>query len=291
MTKLIDNIDDLRNFVGIVDHGGLTAAVSALETPKSTLSRRLAGLEAHVGTRLINRSERSFQLTEAGSIVYGHAVRILAEIERLREAIQPGEPAGLLRITTSYALAINVLGPLLPAFMEMYPRIEIDLEASSQLRDLARDDFDIALRAGPLSGGASVAKRLGKSEIGLFASPAFLSRVGETAETVSSRPIIGLNRNGKRQQAAEGMTAERDRRSKLHFNDPQLIKAQLLSGFGTGWLPVWMASPELEAGQLLRCRPELSFRGGELFVLYNSRKDMPAKTRVFVDFLAERINR
>jgi DNA-binding transcriptional LysR family regulator len=252
IVKPITDLDDLRNFIGIVDHGGLSAAVAALGMPKSTISRRLSSLEERVGSRLIDRSAHSFRLTETGSTFYGYAQRILEEVTRMTEAMQPGEPSGILRITTGYGLAVEVLGPIIPEFLRRYPQINIDLEASSELRDLARDDFDLALRAGPLTGGSLVARRLGKSEIGLFASPEYLTNTGNTVKSISSRPTIGLNRSGKRNQLAdEKIRSAAVPRPRLVVNDPLLIKIQLLAGAGTGWLPIQMTRDDVAAGRLV----------------------------------------
>lgn len=286
----IGDIDDLRSFVGIVDHGGLTAAVAALGTTKSTLSRKLAGLETPLGSRLIDRNAHSFRLTDAGMTVYEYATRILAEVDRLEDAMQPSDPAGLLRVTTTYGLAMTALGPVLPEFLLQFPEIDIDLEASSQRRDLSREDFDVAVRAGELSGGALIARRLGKADIGLFASPAYLASVGETERSLSTHPTIGLNRDNRRPYALEGSkTTNVQPRSRLWFNDPLLIKSQLIAGLGSGWLPLHLAHVDVTAGRLVRCKPEHTLTGPEVFALFPSRKDIPMKTRVFIDFLAERL--
>jgi DNA-binding transcriptional LysR family regulator len=286
----VSDLDDLRSFVGIVDQGGLTAAVETLGIPKSTLSRKLAALEAQVGARLIDRSAHSFRLTEAGTTVYRYASRILSEVAQLAEAMQPGEPSGLLRITTSYGLAAETLGPILPEFLARFPKIDIDLDASSQLRDLKRDDFDVALRVGPLTGGALIARRLGPTRIGLFASPAYLTASGQTADSLESRPTIGLNRDGRRQYGPDGPKTSGKPHCRLRLNDPLLIKQHVVAGHGSGWLPIHMTQDDVLAGRLVHCRPDLSLDGGEVFVLFHGHKDLPAKTRVFVDFLVERLN-
>jgi len=285
---IINDLDDLRSFASIADLGGVTAAAAALGIPKSTLSRRLSALETKIGARLFDRSAHRFRLTEAGATVYRHSARILAEVTTLAEAMSPGEPSGLLRITTTFALAMESLSPILPEFLARFPKIDIDLEASSQLRDLVREDFDVALRAGPLSGGSLTARRLGQSRIGLFASQVFLEAIGKTPDTLDARPTIGLNRNGRRHYGPDGTLPGRAPSCRLRFNDPALIKTHLVAGQGSGWLPVQMAAADVAAGRLVRCRPELSLDGGEVFALFHGSKDVTPKTRVFVDFLADR---
>lgn len=286
----IDDVDKLRTFVSVADHGGLAGAVVALGAPKSTLSRKLAALEAQVGARLIDRSGRRFRLTEAGATAYRHAIRILAEVEHLHDALQGGEPSGLLRVTTTLGLAAEILGPILPDFLERYPKIDVDLEANSQLRDLARDDFDVALRAGPLTGGSMTAKRLGVMEVGLFAAPAYLERINAEPQTVSARATLSLNRDGRRRQSPPNAAGgERSPRSRLSVNDPLLLRAHVVAGNGTAWLPLYMCKGDLASGRLVRCRPNETLRGAELFALFPGQKDIREKTRAFVDFLADRL--
>jgi len=242
-----------------------------------------------IGLVLFDRATHSFRLTDSGTMVHRHAKQILAQVADLAEALRPGEPSGLLRITTSFALASETLGPILPDFLARYPRVDVDLEASSQLRDLARDDFDVALRSGPLSGGALTARRLGQARIGLFAAPSYLAAIDKTPDTIDSRPTIGLNRNGRRHHGPDGTEPGRKPVCRLRFNDPQLIKVSVVAGHGSGWLPIHMAAVDVASGRLVRCKQKLSLDGGEIFALFHGNKDVPAKTRAFIDFLVEKL--
>jgi DNA-binding transcriptional LysR family regulator len=287
---MLGDIDDLRTFVILVDQGGLSAAVDTLGIPKSTLSRRLTSLESRVGGRLLDRNAHTFRLTEKGKILYAYATRILGEVEQLQEALQPNEPSGLLRVTTTFALATNLLIPILPEFLRLHPKIDVDLETSAQLRDLTREDFDVALRAGPLSGGSLTAKRLGKTELGLYATPAFLQDNGQTFETVDLKPTLHLNRSGRRYHGPDGISlTDRRPRCRWTLNDPMLMKTAVLTGFGTAWLPVYMCREDVQMGHLVRCRPEETISGNEVFALFQKSKDMSAKVRLFIDFLADNL--
>ena len=287
----IDDIQDLRRFVGIVNQGGLTAAVKTLGTPKSTLSRTLSALEDQVGARLVERTSQRFQLTEAGAVFYRHALRIIDELALMEDALQSGEPSGHLRITTGFAFAVEALGPILPEFLARYPRISVHVEGESGLRDLEREPFDVAIRSGPLTGASLIAKRLGKTELGLFASPAYLTRIGVTTTSISSRPTIGLSRAGDRDPIETKNNGHRRERPRLVVNDPFLLKSHLIAGFGSGWLPLPMALKDVAVGKLVRCRPRLTRDGGEVFALFPKRTKMPLKTRVFIDFITQHLKR
>lgn len=272
----LKDLDDLRAFVAIVDKGGLSAAMQVTGSPKSTLSRRLGHLEAAVGARLLDRTTRGIRLTEAGSTVYHYAARILQDLARLDEATRPGPPSGLLRVTCSFTLAAVALRPILPEFLARYPAIDLELDAASQRRDHGRDDFDVALRAGPLSGGAMIARRLGRIEIGLFAAP------GLAADAPPHQVEVMLA--GARPSGPHGRP-----RSRLAMNDPLLVKGLVIDGFGAAWLPTYLCTHDVAAGRLVQRTSAERHSSAEVFALYPGRKDMPAKSRAFIDFLIERL--
>lgn len=283
------DIDELATFVRVIDHKGVSAAALAMGRPKSSVSRKLASLELRLGARLVDRGARNIRLTETGRIVYDHAVRALAELDLISDAVRPGETRGLLRITSTFALVDTVLRPILPRFLEHYPGIRVEIEASNRLNDLVRDDFDVALRAGALNGGALIARRLATVSIGLFASPDYLSRKGNPdPESPAEDEVIGLVRDlpPSKPEARGAKASERSAHPRLSLNDPLLIKRVVLDGMGLGWLPLYLCRDEVADGRLIRCLPERTIKGPEVYALFSGRRDLPAKTRVFVDFLA-----
>lgn len=290
MSLDVGDVEDLRAFVAIVDSNGLTAAARVLRMPKSTISRKLAALEGRLGFRLLERSSRSVRVTEAGTSVYHYAQRIIDEIELLSNALKPGEAQGLLRVTCSFSLAASLLRPLLASFLDQYPSIDIELEASSNLSDLVRSDFDVALRAGALTGGSMIARRLGQVDVGLFASPEWLRRNDAEPATlnVQTGNRLGLLRSGTKFRSERSASKPSDvRRPRLSLNDPFLIKGQVLEGFGIAWLPTYLCRAEIKVGSLVRCRPDETLHGAEVFALHPGRREMPPKSRVFIDHLID----
>lgn len=283
------DIDELATFVRVVDHKGLSAAAIAMGRPKSSVSRKLASLELRLGARLVDRGARNIRLTETGRIVYDHAVRALAELNLISDAVRPGEARGLLRVTSTFALVDTVLRPILPRFLKHYPAIQLEIEASNRLNDLVRDDFDVALRAGALNGDTLIARRLAAVSIGLFASPDYLLRNGNLdPDSLADDEVIGLVRHlpPSKPKARGAKATDAPAHPRLSMNDPLLIKRMVLDGIGLGWLPLYLCRDEIADGRLIRCLPERTIEGPEIFALYSGRRDLPAKIRVFVDFLA-----
>src|SRR5688572_14984588 len=126
----MQDLNDLRFFAAVVEHGGYAAAERALGIPKSRLSRRITQLEADLGVRLLQRSTRKFAVTEIGQDVYRHAQGMLAEAQAAREAVErvSAEPRGLVRVATPVALAQRMVAPLLPDFMAAYPQVRVLLQ-------------------------------------------------------------------------------------------------------------------------------------------------------------------
>ncbi|MDX2234410.1 MAG: LysR substrate-binding domain-containing protein [Hyphomonadaceae bacterium] len=161
--------------------------------------------------------------------------------------------------------------------------MDVEIEAISRRNDLLRDDFDVAVRAGLLSGGALIARRLAEVSVGLFASPSYLARHdAPTARTLASHAMVGLVGQSL---ATTDYGSGPLRRQRLSTNDPLLIKGFVLDGFALGWLPLYLCRAEIAEGRLIRCLPERTISGPEVFALFHGRPEAPVKVRAFVDFL------
>jgi DNA-binding transcriptional LysR family regulator len=172
------NLNDLQMFMQVIDHGGFTAASKVLGTPKQTLSKRVAELERRAGVRLIQRTSRSFTVTELGRELYRHAVAMVTEAGAAEDLIKGrlAEPSGLVRITAAIPTVQTQLAPLLPRIATAYPKIRIELHASDRFVDVVQEGYDIALRAHfvPLPDSDLVQRRLGTEYFWLVASPSYL---------------------------------------------------------------------------------------------------------------------
>jgi DNA-binding transcriptional LysR family regulator len=149
------DLNDFRDFVRIVECGGLTAASRNLDVPKSTVSHRLQQLEAALGVRLVNRTSRRLGMTDAGDVFYRHAVAMLERADLAESAVRErlAEPSGTIRFTTAVATSLFSMRQILPDFIHRYPKINVIQHISDEQIDIAGGSYDLALRShtGPLS--------------------------------------------------------------------------------------------------------------------------------------------
>jgi DNA-binding transcriptional LysR family regulator len=154
------DLEDLRSFVEVVETGGFNRAARRLGVSKSIVSRRIARLEADLGTRLVNRTTRGISPTETGLELKARSERILAELEEAREAVvrQVDGVVGRLRLSLPLSFGVRHVAPLLAEMAQRHPRLELDVSYSDRLVDLIGERFDAAIRIGVLQDSSLVAR-------------------------------------------------------------------------------------------------------------------------------------
>jgi DNA-binding transcriptional LysR family regulator len=148
LSRATYDLNDLFYFAEVVDRGSFAAASRALSIPKSRLSRRIAELETRLGVRLLQRTTRKLWLTPVGEQFHRHCVAIREDARAAVDAIAllQAEPRGTIRVACPVALAQSTLAPMLPAFLDRYPQVRVDLRVSNRAVDLAEEGFDVAFR-------------------------------------------------------------------------------------------------------------------------------------------------
>jgi DNA-binding transcriptional LysR family regulator len=284
-------------FVKVAQLGSFTRAAKAMSMPKSTVSRWVGELEATLGARLLERSTRSLRLTEAGSVYYEHASRVVHELEQAERAVTETqtEPKGTLRITAANALNAY-LSRLVASFMARYPEVDVITHLTPRVVDLIEEGFDVALRGGMLSDSNLVARRIVADRIRLYASPAYLERHGapETPEDLARHLCIVL---GERLDTEWTLVAARATvrvriQGRLASDDLGFTRQALLDGTGIGLSPDYFVYDDVISGKLAPVLGDYSLPpGGGLYVVYPSHRFVPAKTRAFVDFAVSHLAR
>jgi DNA-binding transcriptional LysR family regulator len=176
----MEDLNLLRLFVQVTDQGSFSAVARSTRTTPSAISRQISRLEENLGTRLLQRTTRQQELTEAGEIYLRHARQIIEDVDAARHAVTrlSGAPSGVLRVTAEADLAVTLLSPVLPEFLETYPNLRVHVHTSSVMEDLISRGIDVAIRVGHLADSSLIAKRLTMSRSLLVASPEFLRREG-----------------------------------------------------------------------------------------------------------------
>ncbi len=291
------DLADLRVFTRIADLGSLSAAARALGMPKSSASRSLVRLEAVAGAALIERSTRHMHLTDAGRLLRRHARRILDDVGEAENALTGliGMPRGTLRVSVRFTFAAGPLAPMLPGFLARYPDVRVALSIDNRNVDLLAEDFDVAIRVGPLPDSDLIARRLMTVALWTCASPAYLALRGTptTVEDLSRHELIGRvdRRAAWRFQAPGGAVREIEVVPGTVIPEPAVLQTVLIGGAGIGRLPDFYAAEAVARGALVRLLPEHQVDSADVHALYPSHRSLSAKVRVFIDALAEHLGR
>lgn len=286
--------NDLLLFAHVVDTGSFSRAAERAGLPKSTISRRIAALEALLGERLLLRTTRKLTVTDFGHSVLVHAHQVANEIEATASLAQhrQAEPSGRLRVSMPNDFANIVLVSLLAEFVEKYPAISLELDLSPRRVDLIGENFDLAIRMGNLPDDASLAARqVAVFSTGLYASPVYLKRHGIPSEpealmehdtlrllTRSGEPEIWKLRRGEARW--EGIPPGR-----ATANAPEVLMRLALAGAGITSVNDHFVQPYVLSGELTPVLSDWTLPATTAWAVFPGRRLMPARTRVFLDAL------
>src|SRR5688500_9072664 len=286
--------NDLMLFARVVDAGSFSRAAERAGLPKSTVSRRVAMLEAQLGERLLLRTTRKLTVTDFGHSVLEHAHQVLAEVEAASALAQQRQvkPSGRLRVSMPADFANGVLAQLLSEFAAKHPAITLELDLTARRVDLIGENFDLAIRIGDLADDASLAaRRLAIFAGGLYASPAYLKRRGTPQEpealmehdalrilTRSGEPMRWVLTRGAARW--EGIPPGR-----ATANSPDLLMRMARDGAGICAGGHHFVEPYLRSGELEPVLEDWSLPPAVAWAVFPGRRLMPARTRVFLDTL------
>jgi DNA-binding transcriptional LysR family regulator len=288
--------NDLLLFARIVEAGSFSMAAQRLDLPKSTVSRRIAMLEASVGERLLQRTTRRLMLTEFGASLLEHARKVAEEVEAAGALAlhRQAEPSGKLRISMPQDFANVVMADMIPRFMDRYPAVSLEMDLSPRRVDLVAENFDIAIRMGDLPEDSTLAaRRIALQQFGLYAAPSYLARRGlpEQPDDLLRHDLLCiLSRSG----GAVPWILQRGKvrwekalTARLTANSPQLLTKIACSGAGIAASTDFIVSKYVQRGELVRVLPEWDMPVATGWAVFPGRRLMPAKTRAFLDTLDE----
>lgn len=289
----------MRAFVRVIDAGSFAGAAREMNQSPAVVTRLVADLEEHLGARLINRTTRRLALTDIGEAYLERTRAILTEVEEAEALASSAtsEPRGHLRVLAPPAFAVHQLAKHLPAFHEQYPKVTIELAAPGPVEgmDEAFDVTILSVARRPLDGDF-VARRLARSEVIACAAPAYLDRRGRPQhpgelsghdamlpsflrEVSFVRGLFGDDEPGG--ETVSIATA----RPLLGTTHIDLLYAAALHGLGIAALPSFMIEDALMEHALERVLPQWRMQSYDIWAAMPSRKFVPARTRVFLDFL------
>jgi DNA-binding transcriptional LysR family regulator len=281
-------------FVAVVENDGFSAASRTLGISKSAVSKRISQLEKHLGVQLLHRTTRKLSLTEAGERYLEHAAQALTAAGRAEDAVTElqGEPQGKLKISSPMSFGRLHVAPLIPKFMQRYPKLKIDLTMDDRNIDLVAGGIDVAIRSGEMPDSTLIARKLAPLRQVLCASPGYVELYGMpvTPPELTERNCILFSYSGD----ANEWTLNKDGRSEAvlvsgnyRVNNSEAILVALREGIGIGRLPTFVAGPDLKAGNLVRILESYHIPDHTFYAIFPERQYLPAKVRVFLDFAIE----
>jgi DNA-binding transcriptional LysR family regulator len=294
------DLNSLVLFYEVVNARSITRAAEILRMPKSTISRKLTLLEQQVGGILLKKGQRYLVPTEAGTLLYNHCSRLVAEVESagLDTAELQSELRGTLRVSIPIDFGIAWLSRALAEFILKYPEIHLEVEVNSRLVNPRDEPYDLTIQLGPLKESGLTYRRLATITRGLYASPAYIARNGMpvSVETFAAHDCIVTDQQrqdgvwnfvNKSNKAKHRLTTVE---GKVVINNIGVARELAIGGVGLGMLPNIMCKNDVKANRLVRILPDWEGPPMHATALILSRKGIPNKTRALLDFLSDRLN-
>jgi DNA-binding transcriptional LysR family regulator len=293
----MQSLSHLDSFVRTADAGSFSAAARQLGLTPAAVSKNVARLEAGLGVRLFQRSTRRLTLTDGGERLL-HEVR--GALGTLTDAVNgiaedDREPAGTLKVSMGQAFGRTYIVPLLGGFLQRYPKVLPDWHFDNRQVDLIGEGFDAAIGGGIEFSPGVVARELARIHIVATASPGYLATRPAVHHPSALAAFDGILRRssptgrvrGWVMRNAKGEEAAPEMRTRAIFSDPEAMCQAALMGLGIALLPMPFAAPWLQSGGLVRVLPGWWADGGPVSLYYPSKKQLPARTRVFVDHVVQ----
>lgn len=294
----MDLVTAMTVFNRVADFSSFSAAARTLHMSKTAVSRYVSELEASVGARLLNRTTRTMHLTEVGEAYYRRSAAVLDEIEELQASarIRHVEPGGKLRITTPTTFGHCRIMPLIPRFVAEHPKIDMEICIANRAVDLIEEGFDVAIRMGKLADSSLVCRKLCSTKMHVCASSAFLKTHGapKRPEDLERFPCVvfpGFERGNRWSFESKSGKVSVPVLGRVVVDSNEAIAMAVRSGVGIGLLPDFVVGEDLNTGQLHQLLDGYEVPGANIYVVYPHKKHLPAKVRVFVDFLSIELGR
>ena len=288
-----NTLQEITVFARIVATGSLSAAARDLGMSTAVVSRRLAALEARLGVRLVNRTTRSLHLTDEGAAYYETCNRVLADIEEADAAVTAGraEPRGVLRIALPASFGHQHVAPLVPKFAERYPDVQLALSLSDRAVNVVEEGFDLAVQIADLADSSLAARKLAPNRRVVCASPAYLARHGEprTPKDLARHNCLATDFSMNWDyRAPDGEPGSVRVSGRYACDNWEVLREWALAGLGIALKSTWDVRRHLEDGSLVSLLPGYTFASDvAIYAVYPHRRHLPAKTRAFIEFLAE----
>lgn len=293
----INRFGEMETFVRVVELGGFSATAKYYRKSPSAISKLITRLETRLNTQLFKRSTRGLQITEEGNLFYEHSIRVLSGLDEAEQSVLTNQkPAGHLRITANLAIGHFFILPLIPEFIKAYPKINLDINLTDKVIDLLAENTDVALRTGPMKNSLLKARKLGETRMVIVASPDYLKANGKpkTPHDLTRYNLLRFNFSRMQKEwpfLQEGKKISIKPRGNIEISDGESMLQLVLNSTGLARLASFQVQNHIKAGRLVTVLENCN--SGETEPLYavflDQGRFLPARIRVFIDFLVTRI--
>jgi DNA-binding transcriptional LysR family regulator len=290
----VDTLTRMHAFVEVVDAEGFSAAARRVGRSKALMSKYVRELEDELGILLLNRTTRQFSLTEAGQLYYHSSLDIINRIADLQDTVRETGSGlrGRLRVSAPRSLTDLEIGLPIVEFAAEYPEINLDVNLDDRMVDLVEDGYDVAIRISRLADSTLIARKLADFRLVLCATPEFVRNRGapnDPRDLIRFPAIADTNWKGRNNwifldDAGKEITVTVN--PVIEVNSPEVAKRAALAGLGITMVPEFSVEDEIKEGRLLSLLENRFPDGSGVFAVYPHRRHVPAKVRVFVDFMA-----
>jgi len=291
---MADALQEMSVFARVVAAGSLSAAARDLGLSPALVSRKLAALEARLGVRLVHRTTRRLHLTVEGARYFDACSRVLAEIEEANAEVSRGraEARGALKVALPASFGHQHVAPLIPKFAERYPKVELALSLSDRSVNVMDEGFDVAVCIADLRDSSLAARRLAPNRRVVCASPAYLAAHGapRTPEDLAKHNCLVVSdfTANWEYKTRDGRSTSVRVQGRYACDNWEVLRQWALAGLGIALKSTWDVYHQLEDGSLVELLPDYVFHSDvAIYAVYPHRRFLPAKTRVFIEFLAE----
>lgn len=298
----MDRFDAMQAFARVVEAGSFTKAAETLRLSRSTVSALVRQLEAHLRVKLLHRTTRQVSVTADGAAYYERVVHLLGDLDDAETSLSgaTAAPRGRLRVDVPSPFARTLLVPALPDFHARYPDIQLDLGVSDRRVDLIGEHVDCVVRGGMITDPSLVARHIGDLQLGVYAAPRYLQRMGTPAHpnaledsdhrivgflwARTGRPLPYAMRRGDESVGVHG-------RYVVALDDGNAYLAAGLAGLGVLWLPTYMAATHVAQGELVALFEDWTLAPMPLHLAFPPNRHVSAKLRVFIDWIVDLVDR
>ena len=293
----MDRLQSMRVFSKVVEQGSFAGAAKSMELSNAVVTRHVADLETHLGTRLLNRTTRKLSLTETGQAYLDRVRRILADVDDA-DAIATADsnkPAGMLRIYSQLGFGKQRLAELLPPYASANPDVVLDVTLSDRTVDLVEDGYDIGIFIGLQKFDASmISRQLGVAEVLMCASPGYIGKHGQPTvpEEVSSHDCLNFSNVEQLRHhwpiSSDTETINIPIHSRMLSNNSELLRHCAAADMGLVVGPSYSMIDDIKSKRLVRLLADHHLGRMPVMMVYPSRRQLSAKVRSFIDFMNAR---